>query len=384
MNIKEFVKKHRLVYSLYFYSMSLLVNVVRLFVRTDEKMILFVSYGGKHYSDSPKCIFEYMLDDDRFYGYKFVWAFVEPEKHNIPGAKVIKIDTPRYYLTALKARAWVTNVIIERALKFRGKKTFYLCTSHGIPLKRIKESGAAFKRLYHCLYDVILAQSEYDKKLQQEEFDLSADKVVITGYPRNDKFCGNNSGITEKVRSYYGIGKGKKIILYAPTYRDWNNGVETIIIDIEKWRTHLSDNFVLLYRAHPTVVLENIIKDEEFFINATHYEDLDDLLLAADMLVSDYSSMFFDFSILHRPMICWAYDYKRFARCRDLQVNLLEEVYGGEITEDELISIIESEHYERIVAKTISFQKKYVTEYGQASKKAVDLIYHRISHEFIS
>lgn len=384
MNIKEFVKKHRLIYALYFYTMSLLVNVVRLFVRTDERMILFVSYGGKHYSDSPKNIFEYMLKDNRFKGYKFVWAFVEPNMYDIPGAEIIKIDTPMYYLTALKSRVWVTNVIIERALKFRGKNTLYLCTSHGIPLKRIKESGEAFRRLYHCLYDVILAQSEYDKKIQQEEFDLPSEKVVMTGYPRNDKFSGNISEITERVRSYYNIGKEKKVILYAPTYRDWNNGVETINIDIEKWRGHLSDNFVLLYRAHPTVVLDNKINNDGFFINATSYEDLDELLITADILVSDYSSMFFDYSILHRPMICWAYDYDQFAQCRDLQVNLLEEVFGGEITEDELILIIESGNYAEIVAKTISFQEKYVTVYGKASANATDLIYNRISNESIS
>ncbi len=378
MNIKEFVKKHRVVYTLYFYTMSLLINIMRPFVRTNEKMILFVSYGGKHYSDSPKSIFEYMLNDNRYKGYKFVWAFVDPERYAIPGAEVIKIDTPKYYITALKARVWVTNVIIERALRFRGKKTFYLCTSHGIPLKRIKETGVAFKRLYHCLYDVILAQSEYDKKIQQEEFDLPPEKVVMIGYPRNDKFCDNNSEISAKVRTHYAIGNEKKIILYAPTYRDWNNGVEAIIINIEKWREHLSDKFVLLYRAHPTVVLENKIKSDSFFINTTAYEDLDELLIAADILVSDYSSMFFDYSILHRPMICWAYDYERFAQCRDLQVNLLEEVAGGEITEDELISIIETGDYKNIVDKTIAFQEKYVTVYGKASAKAADLIFNRI------
>lgn len=377
--VKEFVKKHHFVYAWYFYLMSFIINVIRLFIRSDEKMILFVSYGGKHYSDSPKSIFERIKSDERFIGYKCVWAFVEPDKFDISGASKIKIDTLKYFITALKARVWVTNVIIERALKFRGKNTFYLCTSHGIPLKRIKEEGVAFKRLYHCLYDVILAQSEYDKKIQQEEFDLPAEKVLLTGYPRNDKFCEDTKAVEEKVRDYYGIDKSKKIILYAPTYRDWNNGVETVNIEVEKWRKELEQEFVLLFRAHPTVVVDSAYGDDSFFINATSYEDLDELLIAADILVSDYSSMFFDYSILHRPMICWAYDYNRFSQCRDLQVNVVEELYGGEISEDELISIIKNGDYNPIIAKTIAFQKKYVTEYGRASLNAVNLIYDRIS-----
>ena len=121
--LKEFVKSSRLIYKTYFYVMSFLVNFLKLFVKPDDKLILFVAYGGKHYADSPKEVFEYIRNDDRFRDFKFVWAFVNSSQFEPKGAQKIKIDTYNYFKTALKARVWVTNVVVERALNFKGKNT---------------------------------------------------------------------------------------------------------------------------------------------------------------------------------------------------------------------------------------------------------------------
>ena len=74
----ERVKNNKLIYNVYYYGMSAAVNIAKLFVKTDEKLVLFVSYGGRHYNDSPKSIYEEMKMDPRFQGYKLVWAFREP------------------------------------------------------------------------------------------------------------------------------------------------------------------------------------------------------------------------------------------------------------------------------------------------------------------
>jgi len=376
--IKEFLKSHRTFYRCYYYVISSIIYVIRLFVKTDNHLILFVSYGGKHFADSPKNIFECMIEDDRFNGYHYVWAFIDPSKFDVPQARKINIDSFEYILVALKARVWITNVVIERALNFRGKKTFYLCTSHGIPLKGKKKEGNAFQPLSPFHYDVLLAQSECDARLQQVEFNIDPNKIKMLGYPRNDKFAGNSFTIGEKVRRYYNILQDKQIILYAPTYRDWNKGYEHINIDIEKWRDKLEDKYVLLFRAHPTVMLNHTIDEDHFFKNVTKYEDLDELLMAADVLISDYSSMFFDYSIMHKPMICWAYDYAEFCKYRYLRVDLINEVYGGEISEDNLIDILDKGDFTESIDMTRRFQEKYVTVYGNSSKAAVDLIYSKI------
>ena len=376
--LKEFVKSNRLIYKTYFYVMSFFINFLKLFVITDDKLILFVSYGGKHYSDSPKEIFEQLKHDSRFSNYKMVWGFVNPGQFEVEGAEKIKIDTFKYFITSLKARIWITNVVIERALNFKGKNTFYLCTSHGTPLKEKLKEGNAFQPLAPYHYDVILAQSEIDVKLQMEEFDITSDRVAMIGYPRNDKFLDNLTPIKEKIRGYYKISNDKKIILYAPTYRDWNKGVEKLQISIDKWEQTLGDKYVLLFRAHPTVKLENIQEDGEFLKNVTGYEDLDELLIAADVLISDYSSLFFDFSIMHKPMISWAYDYAEFCKYRKLRIDVTKEVFGGDISEETLLDVLKKADFDSAIEKAIAFQKKYVTVNGNAAKSAVDIIASRI------
>lgn len=377
--IKEFVKYNQIIYKAYYYIASLFVNILKIFVKVNPKKILFLSYGGKHYSDSPKNIYEAMLQDKRFYDFEFVWAFVNPEEYDIPGnARKIKIDTLRYYITALESRVWITNVIIERALNFTGKKTFYLGTNHGIPLKEVKDNENVFNTLSEYRYDGMLAQSEFEAELDVHQFKIEKSKIHIVGYPRNDLLAVNPSFVRDKIRNFYKIPENKKILLYAPTYRDWEKGTGCLNINLIKWKEKLESEYVLLYRAHPTIKFEFAVNENSFFKNATEYENMDELMIATDVFISDYSSSFFDFSILGKPMICWAYDYAEFSKYRNLKVNVLDEVYGGIITEDELINLIHHLPIKEILRKTREFQEKYVTVFGNASKEAIDIIWSNI------
>ncbi len=110
------VKKSKILYSLYYYVGSVLVNILKIFVKPDDKIILFVSFGGRHFNDSPKVLYDAMKQDKRFSNYKMIWAFRKPESHNLPEYAKVKIDTFRYFKLALQARCWITNVAVERAL----------------------------------------------------------------------------------------------------------------------------------------------------------------------------------------------------------------------------------------------------------------------------
>ena len=91
------VKQTAWIYNIYYYVGSLMVNILKMFLKTDEKLILFVSYGGKKYDDSPKDIYIKMLNDCRFDDYKIIWAFRRPENFEIGRGGKIKIDTFQYY-----------------------------------------------------------------------------------------------------------------------------------------------------------------------------------------------------------------------------------------------------------------------------------------------
>ena len=84
--------------------MSLVFRVMGLFISVDDKLVLLSSYGGDQYSDSPKVLFEAMKADPRFTGYRYVWAFGNPEKFDVPGAEKVKIDTLSYFKTALEPK----------------------------------------------------------------------------------------------------------------------------------------------------------------------------------------------------------------------------------------------------------------------------------------
>ena len=123
------IKSSHFIYSLYYYIGTFCVNVIKCFVRTDNKLILFVSYGGRLYEDSPRDIYEAMTKDRRFDDYRLVWGFIDPNKYEIGRGEKICINSWRYLTIAVKARAWVTNVNMKRGLGFTGKNTFSLNSS---------------------------------------------------------------------------------------------------------------------------------------------------------------------------------------------------------------------------------------------------------------
>lgn len=110
---------------------SAVLKFIGLFVKVDEKMILFVSFSGKQYNDSPRAIYEYMRNTKDGEGYHYVWAFEHPEDFPQLTCDKVKIDTPKYFITTLKAKYWVASVNIERGLKYKKKSQIYMNTWHG-------------------------------------------------------------------------------------------------------------------------------------------------------------------------------------------------------------------------------------------------------------
>lgn len=374
--LKEFIKNNQMIYAIYYYLMSAFVNILKLFLKTDDKLILFVSYGGRHYSDSPRVICEAMKKDKRFSDYKMVWAFVDPQKFVLSDS--VKIDTILYYKCALKARCWVTNVMIERALNFSGINTYYFFTTHGV---LVKCDGPDLKQYKFCSlakhqYDCCLSQSEYEKKIEMRMFGLAEDKIKIVGYPKDDILVNYSDDYRNNLRKRLNIPEEKKAILYAPTFREDLDLRESFNMDIEKWRKELGDTYVLLYRAHP-IIIASIKNSDDFFIDVTSYEVVEDLMIASDMLVSDYSGIIFDYCIMHKPIYLWTYDYEEYERRRGLYFNICEELPSSK-EELEVIGMIKNHNWSIRPNRVYEFQRKYETVYGEGTINSLNLIYENI------
>lgn len=371
---------------------SVAVNILKIFVTPKRGLIVFVSFGGKRFDDSPRCIYEQMLKEHRFDKCDLVWAFIHPEKFDIGRGRKIKMDTFHYYKTLLQAECWVTNSTVERGLIFKGKKSFYINTFHGIPIKKmgmdISDSNKAFKSMgygKYAPYDVFITNGKYDTTIFSRVFRLNPNSIKMFGYPRNDSLVSfNNRKNILRIKNFLNLELDKKIILYAPTYREYsqdknNNCTIAPPIDWERWQKELGNDYVVLFRAHYEVVKVMNVMENDFLRNVSAYPNLDELMLVSDILISDYSSIFFDYSILGRPMFTFCYDYEEYAAKRGMYIDIRKELNDFNSTQEDLIDAIKKLDVEKRIESALSFRAKYMEVYGNASKKCVDLIYEQIN-----
>lgn len=381
------VKYSKTIYRLYNYVGSRLVSFLKFFLWPDSQLIIFASFGGRKYDDSPRAIYEAMLDDKRFDNCRLVWAFMQPEHYNLPRGEKVRIDTLQYYKTLLRARVWVTNSSMTRGLSFIGINSFELNTWHGSAIKRmggdINAGNKSFSLKGKKKNDgVMLAQGQYDVDVFSRAFNRSPESFRVIGLPRNDVLAQATEQLQYQLREKLGIDPGKKVILYAPTFREYekdsgNNCVMVPPMNLKKWKEKLGKDYVLLFRAHYEVAHVLGIEDDDFVRNVSSYPSLDNLMLASDMLISDYSSIFFDYAIMHKPMISYCYDYDRYATERGMYFDIREWLSSA-AKEDELIELIKQTDTTQKNKATVAFQKEFVTEYGNATRQALDIICQKI------
>lgn len=375
------VKYSQTLYNIYYYIGTLAIRFLKVFVRADDKLILFSSFGGRKFDDSPKKIYDAMLSDPRFEGYRLVWAFLDRQKFAIPKGGKIATDGLRYYITALKARVWITNSSIERGLSFKGRKTFYFNTWHGTPIKKMGGDIAADNKSFGAKgrnrVDIMTAQGQFEADIFSRVFRISRDRFRVVGLPRNDSLTRVDSSYRAELRERLNIPKGKIVIFYAPTFREYNQSSQGVAlclpIDFKLWQERLGGDYIVLFRAHYEVAKSMKIEETEFLRDVSSYPVLEDLMIASDVLISDYSSIFFDYSIMGKPMLCFAYDYDEYAEKRGMYFDIREQLPNAE-NEDELLDLIMKTPVGTPAPSTIAFRDKYVTEYGHAAEKSLDII----------
>ena len=221
----------------------------------DEKAVLFSGHSRK-YNDSPRAIYEYMISHPDYKDYKFIWALEDPEGTEIPGNCVkIKCDTPAYFKAALSSKYWITCVNIERSLKFKKKNQVYLNTWHGIPIKTIGNEAAGRKDYDFSYIDYFCISSDWEIDLYKKSFNVNQKQVLKSGLPRNDVLYNTSDEEVLQLKKKMGLPLDKKVILYAPTWRDSKDGGASYSIrppmNLKYWEERLSDEYILLFRTHP-------------------------------------------------------------------------------------------------------------------------------------
>lgn len=227
----------------------------------------------------------------------------------------------------------------------------------------------------------LIVNSEYTKNLYAKAFGISLDRIYVMGLPRTDIMFDEDKK-NEKLNNFfreYPDCRNKKIILYAPTFRDQEVHNPQIPLDLELIRNTLPKDIILILKLHPFVASSFAFDESKYegsILNLSSYNDLNTLLFAADILITDYSSIIFEYSILERPMIFYAYDLEEFSDEGRGFYETYEEYVPGPIvkTSEELIQIINNDSYN--LEKVRQFRENsYDYLDGQSTVRFVKKIY---------
>lgn len=367
------IKHVSLIQWLYRKVMSLCFRIMGLFIHVDDHLVLLSSYGGDQFSDSPKVLFEAMRADPRFAEYRYVWAFADPSKFDIKGASLVKIDTLSYFRTALRAKIWITNVNIERGLHFKKKSQIYLNTWHGTGPKKGGNAVAGRKDYDFSYVDIMCCDGAYTKTMLEKYWNAKESSMLMCGRPREDELFELTEADRKHIRQELKIPDDKKVILYMPTWREYGNKELTWSL----WEEKLKDEYVMLIRAHHFSKSEVFSgANSAFWIDASEYPDVNKLYWIADILISDYSSAFFDYGLLGKPMICYAYDYDQFEKSTGLLMDMKHEFPNGIMeTEEDAIRAICCMNYEQVAQKCREYCASYVTHPVNATQCCIERLY---------
>jgi len=359
-----------------------------------KNRVVFESFLGKSYSDSPKYIYEYMLENKM--DYQYIWIFKEPGK-KLPGnAKQVKRFSFQYYYYLATAKYWVSNSRMPKHLN-KPKDNIYLQTWHGTPLKHlvfdmkdVHSANPMYKKDFYIQsrrWDYLISPNQYSSDIFRRAFKF--EKTMLEyGYPRNDiMYHSNAHEKVEEIKKSLNIPLDKKVILYAPTWRDddyFDRGKYrfTLQLDLEKLKKELSDEYVIVLRMHYFIANQLDISDYKgFAYDCSNYDDIAELYLMSDILITDYSSVFFDYANLQRPILFYTYDLEKYRdTLRGFYFNLEEEAPGPLLqTSDEVLTTIKNidDISEQYRGKYEAFYEKFCSwEDGNASKNVVEQVFH--------
>ncbi len=372
-------------------------------IKTDNKTIIFACFGGKSYTCSPKAIYEYMLSDDKYNDYTFIWSFKNPEDHEFleknKNTKVVKQGSVEYLKYLAKAKYWIFNYKIPEHIYPKKDQVFLQCW-HGTPLKRLGCDLIHFDNVLNTMegmkkrYKIEAKKFSYfisPSKFATEKFssawnlkEIGKENIMLEkGYPRNDFLFNYTDEDVIKIKKELGIeNMDKKIILYAPTYRSnqHEDGVGYTYkeeVDFERFQKELQDDYIILFRPHYFVANSfDFEKYKGFVYNVADVDDINKLYIISDILITDYSSVFFDYANLKRPIIFHMYDLEHYRDESNGFYLDVEKELPGKITrtDDELLEEIkEITTSFKYNEKYKAFNEKYnYLDDGQASKRVVE------------
>lgn len=364
-------------------------------VRKD--IIIFESNLGRNYLGSPRAVYEEMVRqglDQKFYCY---YILNEPKKVSLPGAgKKVKNSRLKYYYLMAVAGTWVCDTRFQNYIIKRNEVT-YIQTWHGTPLKKlaldmervdmaettnIEEYRTEFRK-NSATWDYLVSQNPFSTETFRRAFDFRG-TILEIGYPRNDiLFRQNQPEEIVRLKRKYSLPEDRRIMLYAPTWRDnayYDKYSYKFVsgMDFEQMCQAFGKDSILLVKYHYMVRETIDWSNYKGFVREMDAEvEIAELYLISDLLITDYSSVMFDYSLLRKPMFFYTYDLDSYKnQLRGFYFDLTKEAPGPVVTDtEELIQNIKGYCPEEYKEASRRFYEKYNPfDNGHASEQLIEII----------
>ncbi|MFD0562375.1 CDP-glycerol glycerophosphotransferase family protein [Kitasatospora saccharophila] len=286
--------------------------------------VLFDAFKGTQYSDSPRAVHEELVR--RGVALEHLWV-VKDDQVDVPDtARAVRMWSPEWYEALATSRYVVANNHLPDWFRKRPGQVV-VQTWHGTPLKKIGHDIEAVhfadKRYLERLavevenWDLLVSPNSFSTPILRRAFGFPGE-MVESGYPRNDVLRRpGTERLATGIRRRIGVPDGKRVVLYAPTWRDDQYYAPgrykfDFRIDLDDARARLGEDHVLLVRRHPNVVDPVPGAGDGFVFDVSDYPDMADLSLITDVMVTDYSSLMFDYVNTGRPILFFTYDLEHY------------------------------------------------------------------------
>lgn len=289
-----------------------------------EKKILFMSYYGEKYGCNPLYISEYLAENRK--DWDIIWAFTKPEDHQNIKARTVRYRSLLYFYELSTCQVILTNYRMTADFRKR-KGQLYIQTWHSsLRLKMIEKDAVSTLPANYIemakkdsqQIDALLSGCEKSTEIFRRSFWYEG-PIIPTGTPRMDMLIQQNENLRNQCKKKLGIDTKEKVLVYAPTFRK-DNTLKYYDIDFIQLRDSLerkwSGNWKIILRLHPHLVnlSKQISEGKPYILDATDYDNIQELLLIADVVISDYSSLIFDFAFTRKPCILYVPDLEDYTR----------------------------------------------------------------------
>lgn len=367
-----------------------------------EKTVLFEAYHGARMSCNPYAIFKAMLDDPDFADYRFVWT-LNPQDD--PGNRILAEHKGRRNVEICKrhSRAYLRHLATAKYLV--NNKTFHhffvkrpeqvhISTWHGTTLKTLGKHQYGRMGQYHNVtrnylqVDYLVMPNRFTADVMLDSCDVRSlfpGVVVDAGQPRSDLTVNTDPAQMKRyLADLLGIDPSKKIVLYAPTWRgevgDSLDISDVILENIVGLQAGLPEGHEILLKVHDkTYAYARQHPALSELANVPDWFETNELLAGVDILITDYSSIFFDFAILRRPIIHFVFDRAEYERTRGLYFDMETEMAGplcytaeevnAAIANIDAVTAEYRDRYERLI------ERYSYNEDGSASRRVLDIIF---------